>query len=70
MECLLCKQKSTTKKVRSRFVKVTKYDTDFHPIYADPTVNALYYNIFVCPHCGFSYSEDFSRYSPPLQWKP
>ncbi|WP_412762735.1 DUF2225 domain-containing protein [Peribacillus frigoritolerans] len=20
---------------------------------------------FVCPHCGFSYSEDFSRYFPP-----
>lgn len=65
MECLLCKQKSTTKKVRSRFVKVAKYDTDFHPIYADSTVNTLYYNIFVCPHCGFSYSEDFSRYFPP-----
>ncbi|MDP1417031.1 DUF2225 domain-containing protein [Peribacillus simplex] len=29
MECLLCKQKSTTKKVRSRFVKAAKYDTDF-----------------------------------------
>ncbi|WP_350300466.1 DUF2225 domain-containing protein [Peribacillus frigoritolerans] len=65
MECLLCKQKSTTKKVRSRFVKVSKYDTDFCPIYADSAVNALYYNIFVCPHCGFSYSEDFSRYFPP-----
>lgn len=65
MECLLCKQKSTTKKVRSRFVKVAKYDTDFCPIYVDSAVNALYYNIFVCPHCGFSYSEDFSRYFPP-----
>ncbi|MEK4014176.1 DUF2225 domain-containing protein [Peribacillus sp. FSL M8-0224] len=65
MECLLCKQKSTTKKVRSRFVKVAKYDTDFCPIHADSAVNPLYYNIFVCPHCGFSYSEDFSRHFPP-----
>nr|WP_318565235.1 DUF2225 domain-containing protein [Peribacillus simplex] len=69
MECLLCKQKSTTKKVRSRFVEVAKYDTDFCPIHADSAVNSLYYNIFVCPHCSFSYSEDFSRYFPPLQWK-
>ena len=64
MECLLCKQKSTTKRVRSHFVKVAKYDTDFCPIYADSAVNAPYYNIFVCPHCGFSYSDDFSRYFP------
>ncbi|MEV5113296.1 DUF2225 domain-containing protein [Peribacillus frigoritolerans] len=57
--------KSSNKKVRSRFVKVAKYDTDFCPIHADSAVNSLYYNIFVCSHCGFSYSEDFSRYSPP-----
>ncbi|WP_285768365.1 DUF2225 domain-containing protein [Peribacillus sp. SI8-4] len=65
MECLLCKQTSTTKKVRSRFVKVAKYETDFCPIYTDSSINALYYTIFVCPHCGFSYTEDFSRYFPP-----
>ncbi|MBO0998348.1 DUF2225 domain-containing protein [Bacillus sp. SD075] len=63
-QCLLCKQKSTTKKVRSRFVKVAKYDTDFCPIYAS-AVKALYYNSIVCPHCGFSHSADFSRYFPP-----
>ncbi|MBD8137027.1 DUF2225 domain-containing protein [Bacillus sp. CFBP 13597] len=34
-------------------------------MHADSAVNSLYYNIFVCPHCGFSYSEDFSRYFPP-----
>ncbi|WP_434168046.1 DUF2225 domain-containing protein [Peribacillus frigoritolerans] len=39
------------------------------PRYVDSAVNALYYNIYVCPHCGFSHSEDFSRYFPPLQWK-
>ncbi|MGE7763932.1 DUF2225 domain-containing protein [Peribacillus sp. NPDC096540] len=66
MECLLCKKTSTTKRVLSRFVKITKYDTDFCPIYdSTSTINALYYNIFVCPYCGFSYSEDFSRYFPP-----
>ncbi|MEP9404813.1 hypothetical protein ABKP09_00635 [Peribacillus frigoritolerans] len=38
MECLLCKQKLTTKKVRSRFVKVAKYETDFCPIHPDSAV--------------------------------
>lgn len=65
IECLHCKQTSTTKKIRSRFIKVARYDTDFCPIYKNPNANALYYYINVCPHCGFSYSEDFSRYFPP-----
>ncbi len=65
MECMLCKQSSTTKKIRSRFIKVQEYDTDFCPIYTEGSVNALYYNIFVCPHCGFSYSKDFSKYFAP-----
>ena len=29
------------------------------------SVNALYYNIYVCPHCGFAYSKDFSKYFAP-----
>ena len=65
MECLLCKQTSTTKKIRSRFIKVAEYDTDFCPKYEEGSVNALYYNIFVCPHCGFAYSKDFSKYFAP-----
>ncbi|MFJ7848044.1 DUF2225 domain-containing protein [Peribacillus sp. NPDC097206] len=65
IECLHCKQTSTTKKIRSRFIKVSRYDTDFCPIYENPDANALYYYIHVCRHCGFSYSEDFSRYFPP-----
>ncbi|MFJ7745258.1 DUF2225 domain-containing protein [Peribacillus sp. NPDC097295] len=65
IECLHCKEPSTTKKIRSRFIKVARYDTDFCPIYKNPTANALYYYIHVCPHCGFSFSEDFSRYFPP-----
>lgn len=65
MECLLCKQTSTTKKIRSRFIKVAEYDTDFCPKYEEGSVNALYYNIFVCPHCGFAYSKEFSKYFAP-----
>lgn len=65
MECILCQQSATTKKIRSRFIKVKEYDTDFCPIYADGSVNALYYNVYVCPHCGFAFSKDFSKYFGP-----
>lgn len=58
-ECLMCKKTFTSKKVRSRFVKVTEYDTDFCPSYASEEANPLLYYVKVCPHCGFSFSEDF-----------
>ncbi|HWJ77371.1 MAG TPA: DUF2225 domain-containing protein [Niallia sp.] len=54
--CLLCHTPFTSKKVRSRFVKVKKYDSDFLPYYGDH--NPLYYYINVCPSCGFSYCND------------
>ncbi|PLS18099.1 DUF2225 domain-containing protein [Bacillus sp. M6-12] len=65
IECLFCKGKYTSKKIRSRFIKVTSYDTDFYPHYASDDHNALLYNIYVCPHCGFSASDDFAKYFPP-----
>ncbi|MEC0296817.1 MULTISPECIES: DUF2225 domain-containing protein [Peribacillus] len=64
MECLLCKQKSTTKKVRSRFVKVAIYDTDFCPIHADSAVNSLYYNIFLCLTAAFLFRGFFPVLPP------
>jgi uncharacterized protein len=65
IECLVCKTVFFSKKVRSRFVKVTKYDTDFSPVYESDEANPLLYHIHVCPSCGFSFSDDFSRYFPP-----
>jgi uncharacterized protein (DUF2225 family) len=64
VECLICKDTFLSKKVRSRFVKVTKYDTDFSPVYESVEANPLLYHIHVCPSCGFSFSDDFSRYFP------
>lgn len=52
-------------KVRTKFVKVESTDTDFMPIYAENNVRAMYYNVFVCEHCGFSFTEDFSKYFAP-----
>lgn len=64
IQCLNCKKDFPTLKVRSKFIKVDHTETDFHPIYADG-VNALYYNVFVCEHCGFSFTEDFTKYFAP-----
>ncbi|MDP4085650.1 MAG: DUF2225 domain-containing protein [Bacillota bacterium] len=63
--CLMCKKAFTSKKVRSRFVKVTHYDSDFFPIYESDESNPLFYHIQVCPSCGFSFSEEFSKFFPP-----
>ncbi|MFJ8236824.1 DUF2225 domain-containing protein [Ureibacillus sp. NPDC094379] len=63
--CLNCKETFPTLKVRSKFIKVDHSDSDFRPIYSDSNVNALFYNVFVCEHCGFSFTEDFSKYFAP-----
>ncbi|WP_226678791.1 DUF2225 domain-containing protein [Mesobacillus jeotgali] len=63
--CEMCEQSFTTKKVRSRFVKVLRFDTDFAPIYADGFENPNFYYVNVCPNCGYSFTDDFSTYFPP-----
>lgn len=62
--CLLCKEGFKTTKIRSSFVKVDFYDKDFCPHYDKSELNPLLYNVYVCPHCGFSFTEDFSKYFP------
>ncbi|WLR55741.1 DUF2225 domain-containing protein [Mesobacillus subterraneus] len=63
--CEMCEQSFTTKKVRSRFVKVLRFDTDFAPIYADGFENPNFYYVNVCPNCGYSFTDDFKTYFPP-----
>ncbi|WP_239433625.1 DUF2225 domain-containing protein [Sporosarcina sp. ACRSL] len=65
MDCLHCKEKFTTTKIRSRFVRVTKHESDFKPIYTDPSINPILYNAAVCPSCGFAFTDDFSSYFAP-----
>ncbi|MFE8696691.1 DUF2225 domain-containing protein [Cytobacillus sp. FJAT-53684] len=64
-ECKMCKKAFTTKKLRSRFIKVMSYDTDFCPIYSSLEANPILYHVNVCPHCGYSSTDDFSPYFPP-----
>ncbi|MGX9135714.1 DUF2225 domain-containing protein [Rummeliibacillus sp. JY-2-4R] len=64
VECIHCKKKFKSMKVRSNFVKVKENASDFQPIYEND-VTPFLYNVFVCEHCGFSFTEDFTKYFAP-----
>lgn len=64
-KCLNCDHQFTTTKIRSRFVRIAAPETDFKPVYANNKVNPTYYNVSVCPICGFAFTEDFSPYFVP-----
>lgn len=64
-KCSLCNKTFTSKKVRTRFVKTIEFDSDFCPTYSSDDANPLLYYVKVCPHCGFSFSDDFNPYYPP-----
>ncbi|MEK3976009.1 DUF2225 domain-containing protein [Psychrobacillus sp. FSL K6-1267] len=65
IECLHCKNKFKSTKIRSKFIKVESHETDFQPIYQNKDINPLLYNVFVCEHCGFSFTDDFTKYFAP-----
>lgn len=65
IKCLNCHHHFTTTKIRSRFVRVASHDTDFKPNYTDDKINPLYYNVSICPDCGFGFTEETSPYFPP-----
>lgn len=64
-KCISCDNHFTTTKIRSRFVRVSSTDSDFRPVYTDDEVNPIYYNVSVCPSCGFAFTDDTSPYFPP-----
>ena len=64
-KCSICNHSFTSKKIRSRFVKLSHTDSDFCPTYSPSENNPVLYHILVCPKCGYSFSDDFSPYFPP-----
>ncbi|WP_100406509.1 DUF2225 domain-containing protein [Bacillus solitudinis] len=62
--CLYCKKTFSTKRLRTRFIRIEKIDSDFHTEYKDPKFNPVYYEVDVCPQCGFASSEMFSSHFP------
>lgn len=65
IECPCCEATFKISKVRTKSIKIEKNDSDFYPIYEINTVHAFYYNVYVCEHCGYSFTEDFSKYFAP-----
>lgn len=55
--CLYCNHQFTTTKVRSSKAKVTERDSDFCVHYDGP--NPLFYDILICPSCGFAYYNSY-----------
>ena len=66
VECQICKNTYVTKKVRTRFIRAHRHDTDFCSFYTSTKTNPLLYYVSVCPVCGFSSSEECSDYFPPM----
>lgn len=65
IKCKFCENRYVTKKVRSRFIRAHKHDTDFCSFYISTNLNPLLYYVSVCPKCGFSTSEECTDYFPP-----
>ncbi|MDF2521409.1 MAG: hypothetical protein K0R84_2037 [Clostridia bacterium] len=56
VKCPICNNSFSSKKVRVSACVVDRRDEDFCIHYKD--FNPVYYEIFVCPHCGYAASEN------------
>lgn len=63
--CIFCNHAFTTKKVRSRFARPIKTDSDFCQYYEADENNPIIYFINVCPECGFSFTDNSNPFFPP-----
>jgi len=56
VKCPICNNNFSSKKLRMSACVVDKRDEDFCVYYKN--YNPMYYEIFVCPHCGYAASEN------------
>lgn len=79
--CLVCGERYTTKRIRTRFIRTERIESDFFTVYKDDSCNQYLYEVHVCPNCGFAASDQFSNSFPPeaknrieqdisSRWKP
>ena len=54
-KCPVCRHRFTTKKIRTRGLRIERREDDFNVIFKD--INPNYYYIWVCPTCGYSATE-------------
>jgi len=57
--CPVCGAGFSSLAVKSKHIRLAKTDSDFCPHYE--TVNPLFYEVLVCPHCGYAFTEDMPR---------
>ncbi|WP_416149086.1 DUF2225 domain-containing protein [Salipaludibacillus sp. HK11] len=57
--CHVCDHTFTSKKLRSRFIRVKEVFNDFSKQYKDESLNPLLYEVNVCPQCGYAFNEQF-----------
>ncbi|SET06260.1 DUF2225 domain-containing protein [Anaerobranca gottschalkii] len=60
VNCLNCNNQFDTLKPRSKFCIVLNKDTDFCNHYKD-YINPYFYEVYVCPQCGFAFTESFTE---------
>lgn len=60
VKCPICSNSFSTKKIRSRFIRVEKIDADFFTHYKDQELNPILYEVNVCPKCGYAFADTFS----------
>ncbi|NEU31452.1 DUF2225 domain-containing protein [bacterium LRH843] len=65
VECLFCNDSFQTMRMRSRFIRVKHMDSDFYTEYKDSSLNPYFYEVDVCPTCGFASTEMFTADFPP-----
>ncbi|TCS81069.1 DUF2225 domain-containing protein [Tepidibacillus fermentans] len=58
IKCLYCDHEFTTPRIRQRQIRMIKQDADFCPYFKGE--NPLFYEVNVCPHCGFAFTDRFS----------
>lgn len=63
MKCLYCEKKFITKKIRNSKIGVSKKDTDLCIHYTNEE-NPYFYEVWVCPHCGFAFNANFTELKP------
>lgn len=59
--CHICDHTFTSKKLRSRYIRVKQVFNDFSKDYKDALRNPLLYEVYVCPECGYAFTDQFSE---------
>ncbi|WP_243290339.1 DUF2225 domain-containing protein [Bacillus sp. FJAT-47783] len=61
--CIFCNADFQSTKILSHKAKFTRMDSDFCIHYE--LDNPMYYDIFVCPHCGYAFHKSYRRLVEP-----